>query len=84
MATGKEAIPEVIVKQLFNNDPFELTSRNPAVLSCGGIYIPHKGREERVLYHIINTSSEAEPVKVVTGMRPRNILYEVLIKESMN
>jgi hypothetical protein len=60
----------------------ELSS--PAVLSCGGMYLPHRRTQQQVLYHIINTPSVSEPVKIVCGARPRNFLHEVLIKESMN
>lgn len=61
-----------------------LSSMSPVVLSCGGIYIPHQGRTQRIIYHIITTANEDTPVKVVTGIRPRNILQKVLLKESMN
>jgi hypothetical protein len=56
----------------------------PTVLSCGGMYIPHHGSREQVIYEIITTSCREEPVKVVSGARPHNILHEVLIKESLN
>jgi len=62
----------------------ELSSVNPVILSCGGIYIPQQGEARRIIYHILTTPNEMEPVKVVTGMRPRNILLKVLAKESMN
>jgi hypothetical protein len=62
----------------------ELSSVNPVILSCGGIYIPHQGEARRISYHILTTPNEMEPVKVVTGIKPRNILLKVLAKESMN
>lgn len=61
-----------------------LSSVNPVVLSCGGIYIPHQGAQQRIIYHILTTANENSPVKVVTGIKPRNILHELLSKESMN
>jgi hypothetical protein len=61
-----------------------LSSVNPVVLSCGGIYIPHQGANQRIIYHIITTANENTPVKVVTCIRPRNILQQLLSKESMN
>ena len=82
MARSKEPISEMILNQAF--DPEKRDGASPTVLSCGGIYIPHRGEREEILCHIITTSSREEPVKVVTGARPRNVLYEVLIKESMN
>ncbi len=83
MATNKEPIGEMILKRIFSGND-DLKSDNPTVLSCGGIYIPHRKRREQVLYHILNTPSESEPVKVVAGATPRNILFEVMMKESMN
>jgi len=62
----------------------ELSLMNPVVLSCGGIYIPHQGDVRRISYHILTMPNETEPVKVFTGIRPRNILMKVLAKESMN
>lgn len=82
MGSTREPIGELILQKIF--DPEERGEANPTVLSCGGIYIPHRGSQERILFHIITTSSREEPVKVVTGARPRNVLYEVLLKESMN
>lgn len=80
---GKEPIGEMILRDAVGGD--EMISKAPTVLSCGGIYIPRTSREEqRVIYHIITTSSREEPVKVMTGLRPRNALHEILIKESLN
>lgn len=82
MGSKNEPVGEAILQQIF--DPEKRGEVNPTVLSCGGIYIPHRGSQERIPFQVITTSSQAEPVKVVTGARPRNILYEVLLKESMN
>ncbi len=61
-----------------------LSSVNPVVLSCGGIYIPHQGVNQRIIYHIITTANENSPVKVVTGVKPKNVLEQIITKESMN
>ena len=61
-----------------------LSSVEHMVLSCGGIYIPHKNETQKVIYHIITTSDEKMPVKVVTGVRPKNILHLLQRKESLN
>lgn len=82
MGTAKEQSRELILKQVIN--PLSGAHANPAVLSCGGIYIPHRGPEEKVLCNIITTLNREEPIKVVMGVKPRNDLYEVLLKESMN
>lgn len=82
MASGREPIGELVMNELLGTP--ELVSKNPTVLSCGGMYIPHRDDACRVLYHIITTSRKDEPVKVVTGARPRNALHDILFKESLN
>ena len=82
MGASREPVGEMILNQVF--DPESKNGASPTVLSCGGIYIPHRGEREEILYHVITTSCREEPVKVLTGARPRNVLYEVLLKESMN
>ncbi len=61
-----------------------ISSVDPAILSCGGIYIPHRREVQKVIYHIINTSNQDMPVKVVTGMKPKNVLHFIMQKEAMN
>ncbi|MFH1874674.1 MAG: hypothetical protein ABH859_05760 [Pseudomonadota bacterium] len=61
-----------------------LSSVDPAILSCGGIYVPHQNETQRVIYRIIITSNQEMPVKVVTGVRPKNILHLLMQKEAMN
>lgn len=82
MGNTKRTTGNVILKEAVGDGGGAI--KNPTVLSCGGIYIPRRGDEDRVLYQIITTSNKSEPVKVVTGARPRNSLREVLLKESMN
>ncbi len=84
MGQSQKTLSEVIIRQIYREDPPEGAKRNPTVLSCGGIYIPHRARRNSPLYHILNTPSDTEPVKVVTGVKPRNVLYEVMQKESLN
>ena len=81
--TGK--CSRLILRKILEEGVGELSSRHPIVLSCGGIYIPHGAREgRRFSYDIITTPNDHDPVKVVTGVRPMNILQQVLTKESMN
>lgn len=82
MAT-REPVGDLILKQLGGVECVE-EGATPTVLSCGGMYIPRSPGHERVLYHIITTSNNVEPVKVVTGARPHNILFDILLRESMN
>lgn len=72
------------LKRMIEGRLGDLSFVNPVVLSCGGIYIPHQGHTQRIIYHILTTANESLPVKVVTGIKPRNALHKVLIKESMN
>jgi hypothetical protein len=82
MGAVREPVSELILNRAF--DPERRDGSSPTVLSCGGIYIPHRGCQEEILLHIITTSRADEPVRVVTGAKPRNSLREVLLKESMN
>lgn len=84
MASDPKRLDEEILQKAFQESWGELSSANPVVLSCGGIYIPHQGDAQRIYYHILTTPNADMPVKVVTGARPRNILQQVLAKESMN
>ena len=84
MTNMREPIREMLLQQVLGAASCAETLSNPTVLSCGGMYIPHHGSQDAALYQIITTPSISEPVKVVTGSRPHNVLYEALIKESMN
>jgi hypothetical protein len=84
MATTREPIRQMLLQQVLQTTHCAETFSHATVLSCGGMYIPHHGERSEALYQIITTSCVEDPVKLVTGARPRNILHEVLIKESMN
>jgi hypothetical protein len=84
MARSEGHVSEIIMSQILCGTDVEAQEAGPAVISCGGMYIPHRGNRQDVLYHIITTSRGDEPVKVVTGRRPRNVLHAVMLKESMN
>lgn len=75
---------EIIMRHILAGTDAESSEEGPAVISCGGIYIPHKGARQDALYHIITTQRNDEPVKVVTGVRTKNVLHELIMKESMN
>lgn len=83
MARG-EPISDMILNRVFSNCPEEIPNRSQTVLSCGGIYIPHKGTGSRIIHQILNMPRTDEPVKLVSTNAPRNILREVLLKESLN
>ena len=84
MARAEGQVSDIIIGQILGDADSEAVQGGPAVISCGGMYIPHRGSRQEALYHIINTHKNDEPVKVVTGNRPRNVLYAVMMKESMN
>ena len=81
---NREPIGEMIFKRALSNCPDEVCSQDSAVLSCGGIYVPHKGDPKRRLHQILNTARKDEPVKLVSQNKNRNILREILMKENMN
>lgn len=77
---------ELIVQEAYEESPVELSSRNPMVLSCGGIYIPNdkRGFLDRPLWEILNVADNSNPVRVVCSSLPRDPLLEIMEKESMN
>lgn len=84
MARTVERCTEMIMRRVFEEGRGELSSNNPVVFSCGGVYIPHPRSQSRMIQHIIVTGDSKEPVKVKTGTAHRNALKELIAKESMN
>ena len=84
MESSPKKLNEESLDKVLTESWGELSHVNPVVLSCGGIYIPHQNEAQRIYYHILTTPNEEMPVKVITGVRPRNILQQVLARESMN
>ncbi len=84
MARTDVHVSEIIMSQILAGTDVEAREAGPAVISCGGMYIPHRGSRQDLIYHIITTQRDDEPVRVVTGGRPVNILHAVMLKESMN
>ena len=84
MASTFERCTEMIMRQVFEESRGELSSKNPLVFSCGGIYIPHPESRARLIQQIIVTPNNKEPVKVMTGFTPRNVLSTLLAKGAMN
>jgi len=82
---AKQGCGELILKEVMDQDSKELSTKNPLILSCGGIYIPYAHQKAKhLLYHILTTPNDQAPVKVVAGRKPQNVLYLVKQKESMN
>jgi len=86
MARLEGEMTDLVVEQTVEPGPMNLESKNPMVLSCGGIFIPRPrplGPKDEI-YKILNIANEKEPTKVVAVSFPMNLLQEVLHKESMN
>jgi hypothetical protein len=84
MATSRKQEDMIVEAPLMNPDL--MPTRDPVVLSCGGMYIPQNRRSSSKgpQFHILNVLNENEPTKVISGTVPRNLLRDVLAKESMN
>ena len=81
----KEPISEMILKQALGDTGMNSeTGKNKTVLSCGGVYIPHRDKHRRTIHELINTHSKENPVKVIASSAPKNILYKLLAKEILN
>lgn len=84
MSKTVERCSKIIMRRVFEESRGELSSDDPMVFSCGGVYIPHPRSQSRMLQHIIVTGDSKEPVKIKTGVAQRNALRELIAKESMN
>ena len=82
MAT-KERTSEMAEQRALTQYGLAEAERSSAVLSCGGIYIPHKGNS-LTFHEIINTPASEDAVKIISVTNARNILREVMKKESLN
>ena len=86
MAEKDMEMKDLLVEQVVSEPSSSLGTKNPMVLSCGGIFIPRPrpmGPNDEI-YKILNIANQKEPTKVVCGSVPHNLLQEVLHKESMN
>ncbi|MBI4238223.1 MAG: hypothetical protein HY696_07400 [Deltaproteobacteria bacterium] len=64
----------------------DLQGGHPAVLSCGGIFVP-RPRPMSIsdpLYHILYTPNDQQPAKVVSALITKNLLDEILNKDRVN
>lgn len=86
MKPERDETAELVVRQSFEESPGELSSKNPMVLSCGGIYIPYNKRRQlaRPLWNILNLADDRGTSKVVSSALPASPLAEIIKKESMN
>lgn len=84
MASTLEKCSELILKQVFEGSPGELSSKHPMVLSCGGIYIPHPESRAICIEHVLVTANNREPVKVMKSNARKNSLVELMARGSKN
>ena len=77
---------ETIVRRAIDANAGAQATQHPTVLSCGGIFVPRPRplNPRDPLYHILNTPMTERPAKVVSALVHRNILQEVLTKETLN
>ncbi|MBI4366977.1 MAG: hypothetical protein HY543_09185 [Deltaproteobacteria bacterium] len=77
---------KLIIQRALDASTGRTNPQHPTVLSCGGIFVPRPRplNPRDPLYHILNIPSEGQPVKVVSALIHRNILQEVLSKDSLN
>ena len=77
---------EMVVQQTYEESAGELSSKNPMVLSCGGMYIPHEKRKgaDMPLWEVISTPDSENPSKVVSSGMPKSPLAAILDKEHLN
>lgn len=64
----------------------ELQNGHPAVLSCGGIYVPRPRpiNPSDPLYHILYTPNDERPSKIVSALITKNLLDEIMNKDRVN
>jgi len=82
----KESITHFIIHRM-TEESHEEQSNAPKVLSCGGMYLSRPRNSaslKRLEYNVLNLANQKEPVKICTGKRWANPLYEMLHKEVLN
>lgn len=83
---GREQSTVFILERVMELAQGELQGGHPAVLSCGGIFVPRPRPISPMhpLYHILNTPQSEQQSKVVSAIINQNILDEAIGKERMN
>ncbi len=83
---GGQDASEVILDRAIAVSEGEFEARHPAVMSCGGIYLPRPRAINPAdpLYHVLNTPAARRPAKVVSALLNKNVLDTVTGKESLN
>lgn len=82
----EEGTTKLIIREAMEEGSGELSSKNPMVLSCGGVYIPQNRRRrfDQPLWKILNIADCDNPTKVVASGLPKSPLTRLLEKENLN
>ncbi|OGQ04462.1 MAG: hypothetical protein A2W61_03580 [Deltaproteobacteria bacterium RIFCSPLOWO2_01_44_7] len=87
MSKEISSITKLILQRTSEEGQGFMDHKNPAVLSCGGMYLPRPktALPPRVVYHVLNLANKQEPIKIYIGRRAiTNLLHQVLAKEALN
>ena len=87
MSEPISSITQLILQRATEEGQGFLGNKNPAVLSCGGMYLPRPktALPPRIVYHVLNLANKQEPIKIYVGRRAlTNLLHQVLAKEALN
>lgn len=80
-------LTKLILQRASEEGPGAVGTKNPTVLSCGGMYLPRPKTTTppRIPYDILHLANPEEPIKLYMGRRNLfNLLHQVLQKEAMN
>lgn len=87
MSKPISSITRLILERAAQGEQNFVGYKNPAVLSCGGMYLarPRSFVPAKVFYDVLNLANPKEPIKIYTGRhRLANLLHQVLAKEALN
>lgn len=86
MGHQNEPMTTLVVEKVREEGINDILPKHPMVLSCGGIFIPRQENKNpnNAIYKILNIANEKEPIKIVENGMLRNMLQEILHKESLN
>jgi len=85
MARG-EIMTDMLVEQIMSSGSGgnDGEGNKPAVLSCGGIYIPRTKKHSVSIHRLLTMPKKDEPVRIFSIGMQKNLLHGILQKESMN
>lgn len=77
---------QLIIERAMQISQGEIQGGHPAILSCGGCFIPRPRAINPTdpLYHILNTPNENSSAKIVSALITQNVLDSVVKRENQN